>query len=133
MQGVPITIQDAKATFSDAGCELLDDIYCGNSQPMLYQCNCGKISNISLANFKKGSRCFDCGKERANQKKRHSYEYVVRAFSDAGCELLESEYKNNYTPMAYRCSCGNISKIRFFAMKKGMQQLIQKSVIIHFN
>ena len=42
-----------------------------------------------------------------------TYEYVRDYFSEQGCELLETEYKNCMTKMRYRCKCGNISKISF--------------------
>ena len=36
-------------------------------------------------------------------------------------ECLESEYQNNYTPMAYKCVCGRSSKIRLFCLLKGQR------------
>lgn len=44
---------------------------------------------------------------------------VSQYFKEQGCELLE-KYKNTDTPVAYRCSCGNIGKVRFSHFKKGM-------------
>ncbi len=43
--------------------------------------------------------------------KKYTLEEAKKIFKDADCELLETEYINNYTKMEYRCSCGNISKI----------------------
>lgn len=53
--------------------------------------------------------------------KKHTYEYIKQYFEDNGCELLENEYKNNRTKMRYRCSCGNISEIRFSEFNRGQR------------
>ena len=45
---------------------------------------------------------------------------IFENFKSNNCELLE-EYKNSYTPMKYQCSCGNISKIRYYDFKKGVR------------
>ena len=50
-----------------------------------------------------------------------TYEFVKGVFKEQGCELLETEYKNNNTKMRYRCSCGNKSKIIFNNFKKGQR------------
>lgn len=121
MKGRKIDLQEAKCFFLQNGCELLEDRYENNSVPMRYRCSCGCESTISFGNFRKGSRCYQCGVHKANSKKSHNYEYVKKCFDDAGCELLESEYKNNYTPMRYRCSCGSESEIRFFCLIKGQR------------
>lgn len=47
------------------------------------------------------------------------YDFVARAFSEAGCELLEDHYVNARTKMRYRCSCGNISEIVWYSFKIG--------------
>ena len=45
--------------------------------------------------------------------------YIKGYFERHGCELLEKEYVNCKLKMKYRCSCGNISKIRFDDFKQG--------------
>jgi hypothetical protein len=51
--------------------------------------------------------------------KKLIYNEVKKVFEDGGCELLSSEYKNNFTKMRYRCSCGNVSDISLTHFKKG--------------
>ena len=53
--------------------------------------------------------------------KRLTIEYVRQYFKDGGCELLETEYKNNQTLMRYRCACGEESKIIFSHFKNGVR------------
>lgn len=50
---------------------------------------------------------------------RFKYDDVKQYFTDQGCELLETEYKNARTKMRYRCSCGNESSIVFDSFKRG--------------
>lgn len=56
-----------------------------------------------------------------NQNRSWTYEEVKQLFKDNGCELLENEYKNANTPMNYKCSCGNIAKIRLSCFNKGQR------------
>ncbi|WP_226035626.1 HNH endonuclease [Aquibacillus saliphilus] len=51
--------------------------------------------------------------------KKLSYEFVEKFFSDNGCELIDKAYIDARTPMKYRCSCGNKSKIRFDDFRRG--------------
>ena len=53
--------------------------------------------------------------------KRLTIEYARQCFLDEGCELLETEYKNNHTKMRYRCSCGNESYICFANFRQGQR------------
>lgn len=48
-----------------------------------------------------------------------THEFVKKFFSDNGCELLSTEYKNARTHLDYRCSCGNVSRIIFDSFRRG--------------
>lgn len=51
--------------------------------------------------------------------KKLNFEDIICFFKEQNCELLENSYKNIDTPMKYKCSCGNISKITFYLFRKG--------------
>ena len=51
--------------------------------------------------------------------KRFKIEEVKEIFKNGGCELLETKYSNARTPVKYRCSCGDISKICLDSFKRG--------------
>ena len=51
--------------------------------------------------------------------RRHSYEYVKKAFEKRGCELLSTNYINSKEKLKYRCVCGNISHINFGNFSQG--------------
>jgi very-short-patch-repair endonuclease len=110
--GVRLNFEDVKNYFQERNCKLLETEYSNNESLMKYKCDCGNISEISYAAFKKGHRCSRCG---GNEKS--SYEDVKKYFQEQNCELLEVEYINSQTPMKYKCICGNISKIRFSHFK----------------
>jgi len=48
-----------------------------------------------------------------------TYECVKGYFKENGCELLEKKYKKVKTKIKYKCSCGNVSKIRFSDFMRG--------------
>ena len=107
------TFKYIKKYFKDNNCELLEKEYKRNSTKMKYRCECGDISKITFASFKKGTRCIECKKEKLRKSFKHSFKYVYNYFKKNGCELLEKGYKNNSTHMKYKCKCGDINKITF--------------------
>lgn len=111
---------NVKQEFELHGCVLLEDNYSNNVTPMKFKCKCGKVCSTTYANFRSGSRCKSCGIKKASDKKKMDTGVVSDLFISQNCELL-GDYKNNYTPVKYRCSCGNISKIRLFALLKGQR------------
>lgn len=61
--------------------------------------------------------CEFCQKE--NKKVvNHSQEYIEQYFKNHGCELLDN-YINANVKVKYRCSCGNISYIKFGNFQQG--------------
>lgn len=101
-----LTLLDVQKTFSEQGCMLLATEYINNNTLMPYICSCGEQSEIILRNFKLGTRCKVCGLGK------HTINTARKIFSDAGCELLATEYVNNHTDMQYICECGKIDKIK---------------------
>ena len=47
-------------------------------------------------------------------------EEAEKIFKDGGCELI-GEYVDSHTPVEYRCSCGNIAKIRLGNFQQGQK------------
>jgi hypothetical protein len=58
--------------FASRNCILLDD-YQGNQYPMLYICNCGRLSKIAFDNFVKGKRCRECGKLKISDSNNYQW------------------------------------------------------------
>jgi len=116
------TFKEVKQYFKDHGCELLEKEYKDNRTPMKYRCSCGNpdICKITFYRFKVGQRCQKCSSIKKAERHRLTYEDVKQYFEDHDCELLETEYINNQTPMRYICDCGNDEcKIRFYSFKRG--------------
>lgn len=100
-----------KTAFEKAGCELLETEYVNAHTKMRYRCECGNVSSINWGNFSMGQRCKACADARrllkpTSTSKSLDFDYVESEFKKSGCQLLESDYKNNHTKMEYICSCG---------------------------
>jgi len=113
------TIEKVKNIFEDHGCELLSEEYKRVHDKLDYRCDCGNISKISLSSFLYGCRCKECGNKKKGNNVKYSYEQVEKIFTDQGCELLSKEYKNARDKLDYKCSCGNVSKIRLTHFLRG--------------
>ncbi|HUS51462.1 MAG TPA: hypothetical protein VMZ91_14935, partial [Candidatus Paceibacterota bacterium] len=105
-----------KQYFEDNNYQLLEDKYINNSILMKYKCPYGHTGEITFSSFKQGHRCSQC-----NGNKKYKLKEVKQHFEDNNCELLENNYINSQTKMRYKCSCGNISKIKFNKFKQGQR------------
>ena len=115
------TFKEVKKYFEDHGCELFETEYINCITKMRYRCICGNTKcKIRFNDFKKGIRCMECGTKKAARKQSFTFKEVKKYFKDHDCELFETEYVNNRTPMRYRCKCGNTKcKICFYIFKSG--------------
>lgn len=48
-------------------------------------------------------------------------DFVKKDFIQNGCELLEDKYINNRMKMKYKCSCGEVSEIRYEHFRRGVR------------
>ncbi len=108
------TFKYVEQCFLDGGCILLEKKYINALTKMRYECNCGDVNEICFDKFQQGQRCKKCG-----GREKLTFEFVEQCFLDEGCELLETEYINNSTPMQYICNCGDVSKICFSSFERG--------------
>jgi hypothetical protein len=111
-----LTIEEVKNGFIAKGWQLLSSVYVKSQEPLNVVCPAGHQTTICWNNFQKGQGCRICAGNEA-----HSFESVKQVFTDTGCELLATEYKNVLTPMQYRCECGSISEIRFCDFQVGVR------------
>jgi len=107
--------------FQKQGCKLLEKTYRNNNILMKYRCICGNVGKIRFRDFKNGQRCCECGNKKIGEKTRYSFRYIYDYFKDNNCELLEKEYVDSSVKIKYRCSCGDISFIRFSNFKSGQR------------
>jgi hypothetical protein len=96
---------------------LLSTKYKGSHEKLDYICNCGRRAKISWTNFQQGIRCKKC----AVEKLKTPYEVVKQEFENAGCKLLSTKYKNNYSKLEYVCKCGRQTKICLDNFKQGQR------------
>lgn len=100
------TLEEAKLTFKNEKCKLLTDKYYSNKVKMQYRCRCGRIAYISFDNFLRGHRCMKCKPPRPT---KFIFNDVKSIFENAGCKLLENNYKSAKTKLKYKCRCGRIA------------------------
>ena len=115
------TIEQVQEIFKEQGCELLSKKYERVHDILEYKCSCGNISKIRLTHFLRGHRCKKCGHEKTIEKLKYSYDEVKNIFKEQNCELLSREYKRFHGILDYKCSCGNISKIRLSHFLSGQR------------
>lgn len=115
------TIKIAQKIFVDSNCILLSKKYTNCDELLDYICECGNTSKISLTRFLNGDRCYLCRGKKIGDALRLPFTEVDKIFKDGDCELLSNEidYKNAYSLLRYKCSCGNISSISLTKFQQG--------------
>ena len=114
-------------------------------------CGYKEIQKITLDALNRGLRCKNCRQERmkATNMERFGYEYISQdpkkkqavlkgmlkhteekkhtiddlkeIYKKAGCELLESTYKDSTTRIKFKCVCGKDGNISFNKFNKGQR------------
>lgn len=82
-----------------------------------------KERNIGVSTVKRLLQEYGLGirKLGTNQYKSNSFEVVKKYFEENGCELISDDYQNANELLTYICNCGNKSRIRFSAFKRGQR------------
>lgn len=98
--------EDIVFAFKDKEYILISDQYINAKTKLEYICPKHKeygSQYITYNNLKNGFGCKYCGDERTANCKRSSFEEVSKIFEQNDMILLEQEYKNSSTPLAYIC------------------------------
>lgn len=112
------TQEEIEELFAQRGYTVLGQ-YVNSCTPVEYRCAKGHVHAMSWSNLKFGKRCPTCSRQAVSERQRYSYAYVKEYFHANGCRLLSREYRNANTPLAYRCNCGNVSKVTFHHFNHG--------------
>jgi len=113
------SLQQVKEYFEENNCFLLSTYYINQRKKLDYICECGNTSQIAFNEFKRGSRCMKCCREKNKTAHKLSYEYVKQYFNNNNCVLLSTAYIKNSKKLDYICSCGNKSSMTFGNFKDG--------------
>lgn len=105
-----ITFEEAKESFKERGCVLLETDYINSTTKMKYKCVCGNIAYKNLSKIKQGQLCYECGRRRGGNRK-YNINIVKDIFKSEGCRLNEDAYINPKTKMKYTCECGRNAEI----------------------
>lgn len=84
------------------------------------KCPNGHIRNIEFNNFKqRNGACWECGKQKLSEKKRHSIETIINTFKKYGFTILEGieNYKNNTSKLIVKCKNGHIRETNYALFK----------------
>lgn len=97
--------------FEKERCYLITKEYrSANDQKLEYIAQCGHTNYMTFTKFKEGGGRV-CGK--CSRSVKYEYDYVVEAFENKDCLLLEDTYVNGKTKMKYIAQCGHESTISF--------------------
>ncbi len=107
-------------TFRNFNYEVIEEVEKKNHRRFKVKCPKGHETIMYNQVFERGGRCRVCNNEEKSKKLRKPLEDVKNEFKEGGCELLSS-YVNMDTPVSYKCSCGNISKITLGAFRNGIR------------
>lgn len=114
-----LTIEYVKNELLNKGFTLIDTIYVNATTKMTMICQNGHYIQKTWNTIQQNRGCKICSNKISGEKQKLSYEYVKSEFNKRGFELLDDIYINSVTPLLYKCSCGNISKMNYSNFSKG--------------
>jgi len=112
-------LDEVKQIFSDAGCVLLEGKYVNAHTKMKYVCQCGNISYITLARFKRGQRCQKCKAKQLAEQYKLDYDFVKKYIESNKYNLISKEYVNAHKKLHLKCDNGHDYFVSFDAFKRG--------------
>lgn len=110
-----LTYEFVKSEFEKIDYKLLEGKYINNQTKMKYICDKGHEGYTTYSNFHQGRKCKQC----VINKQKLDYNFVKQEFKKRGYKLLETEYKNAFTKMKYKCSKGHINFIIYNSFQRG--------------
>ena len=138
-------IEDVKKLFEENNCKLLETEYVNNHTNMKYICECGKESVITYTNFRRGQRCFECGRRKTEETLQKNYGVSHPAQSSVIQDKIEKSGKHW---KEFEMPSGNIVKLQGYEgqaindlLKNGIQEVqidihcksIKKEFMYYFN
>ena len=108
-----LTIEQIKSDAISRGFECLSTAYINSQTRLEYKCSLGHTWRMTPNDIRQGYGCPKCG---GTQKL--TIEEVKKDALSKGFECLEIEYKNNRTPMSFKCPDGHV----FNALQNSMHQ-----------
>lgn len=96
-----------KRLAEDRGGFCLSQRYTDTKTKLRWRCVVGHEWEAIPLNVARGHWCMICGNERQGRAKAHSMEMMHKIAASRGGQCLSSTYKNNLTPLRWRCSNGH--------------------------
>lgn len=104
-------------------CLLLSESYKNSKEKLLIECKCGNHFNTSFEKFRLRDKrqCNSCS--GITNWNIDTVKNFIESTSSSGCLLLSDKYKNMYTQLTLKCSCGKVYETNFttFKNKKAYQ------------
>jgi transcription elongation factor Elf1 len=104
-----LTYEYVKDYIESKGCKLLESKYVDARTKMMLIGLCGHEFSVNFDAFKgkKQYICPECGREISSNKRKISYEEVLKYIEDNGCTLLFNNYEDFDSNLEILFSCGH--------------------------
>jgi hypothetical protein len=105
----------------ERGITLLSKNYINTSSPIECHCDsCGHIWQPRFGGIKAGFGCPRCGRKKAGEKVRYTFDFALRYLNSRGIDLLSHEYTGCRTKLHIRFrACGHDSHMSLLEIKRG--------------
>ncbi len=116
-----LSIEVIRKTVEERGgkCLSLSGDYKNNLSPLIFECANGHKWKNTYSSIQQGSWCPECIKIKLREKLRLNIEVWHKIAEERGGKCLSSEYKNNATPMLWKCANGHKWKARYANIRNG--------------
>jgi len=103
-----LTLKDACDLAKSRGGQCLSTEYKNNQEKLIWECKRKHIWHGNFANASGGKWCIKCYKiENSEKHEKNMLEIIKNIAKERGGELLSEHYKNQNTPLDFRCANGH--------------------------
>lgn len=113
---VKFTYEEVKTYIENFGYKLLSTEYNSGKEKLLVKCPNPNHEpyEVRFYAFKnQNNRCEKCSREKASEKRKHSYDFVKESIEFYGYKLLSNEYKNSLDILRLMCPHGHEFNMSF--------------------
>lgn len=96
-------LEDMQALAHKLGGQCLSTLYISTNRKLLWRCAKDHTWEATPGNIMRGHWCRICGNERQGRAKAKSIEFAKELAANNGGLCLSEEYRNNRTPMHWKC------------------------------
>jgi hypothetical protein len=112
--------EEVKGFIESQSCKWISGDYNNVKSILTIKFSCGHISDMTFASFRRGHRCYSCGRKNSQEKQRLKSSDIISSVESYGFKFIgfSDGYKNCRSLISYECKLGHITERAYEIFKR---------------